>query len=124
VRASCSGPLLVALALLGACVPDEVPAHLRVLDGNPEFGPVLIAQYGCTACHAIPGVDGFVGTVGPALDGFGTRAYIAGRLPNRPMLLVAWLRDPPAIDPATAMPDLGLSEPDARHIAAYLYTLR
>jgi cytochrome c len=124
VRASCSGPLLVALALLGACVPDEVPAHLRVLDGNPEFGPVLIAQYGCTACHAIPGVDGFVGTVGPALDGFGARAYIAGRLPNRPMLLVAWLRDPPAIDPATAMPDLGLSEPDARHIAAYLYTLR
>jgi cytochrome c len=124
VRARHSVPLLVALALLGACERDEVPARLRVLDGNPEFGPALIAQYGCTACHAILGVDGFVGTVGPALAGFGARAYIAGRLPNRPMLLVAWLRDPPAIDPATAMPDLGLSEPDARHIAAYLYTLR
>jgi cytochrome c len=124
VRAPYSAPLLVVLALAGACDRDEVPAHLRVLDGNPEFGPALIAQYGCTACHAIPGVDGFVGTVGPPLAGFGARAYIAGRLPNRPMLLVAWLRDPPAIDPATAMPDLGVSEPDARHIAAYLYTLR
>jgi hypothetical protein len=43
---------------------------------------------------------------------------------NQPMMLTAWLRDPPAIDPATAVPDLSLSEPEARHVAAYLYTLR
>jgi cytochrome c1 len=40
------------------------------------------------------------------------------------MLLTAWLRDPPAIDPATLMPAMGLSEPEARDMAAYLYTLR
>ena len=40
------------------------------------------------------------------------------------MMLTAWLRDPPAIDPSTAMPDLGLSEAEALHMAAYLYTLR
>jgi cytochrome c2 len=115
--------LLLALALLAAC-EDEVPAQFRVIGGDPEVGQELIASYGCTACHAIPGVAAFVGTVGPSLAGFSRRAYIAGRLPNRPMMLTAWLRDPPAIDPATAMPDLGLSETEALHVAAYLYTLR
>ena len=124
MRAPCAAPTLVALALLGACEREEVPAQLRVFDGSPEFGQALIAEYGCTACHAIPGIGAFTGTVGPALDGFGARAYIAGRLPNRPMMLVAWLRDPPAIDPETAMPALGLTEAEARDVAAYLYTLR
>ena len=116
-------PLVLLLALTG-CERDEVPAALRVLGGNPEFGQLLIAERGCTACHVIPGIRGFTGTVGPSLDGFGRRAYIAGQLPNRPMMLTAWLRDPPAIDPATAMPALGLSEAEALDIAAYLYTLR
>ena len=135
VRASANGPvaeavrappcsgLLLGLALLGAC-KDQVSAQLRVIGGDPERGRALIASYGCTACHAIPGIAAFVGTVGPPLAGFSRRAYIAGRLPNRPMTLTAWLRDPPAIDPATAMPDVGLSEAEARHVAAYLYTLR
>jgi hypothetical protein len=30
----------------------------------------------------------------------------------------------PTIDPATAMPVLGLSQSEARHMAAFLYTLR
>jgi cytochrome c2 len=123
VRARQSAGLLLALGFLGAC-EDEVPAQLRVSGGDPARGQALIASYGCTACHAIPGIAAFVGTVGPPLAGFSRRAYIAGRLPNRPMMLTAWLRDPPAIDPATVMPDVGLSEADARHVAAYLYTLR
>jgi len=117
-------PLVLLLALTGGCERDEAPAALRVLGGNPEFGQLVIAEYGCTACHVIPGVAGFTGTVGPSLDGFGRRAYIGGVLPNRPMMLTAWLRDPPAIDPATAMPALGLSEAEARDVAAYLYSLR
>ena len=118
----CAG-LLLALGLLGAC-EDELPAQFRVVGGDPEVGQALIASYGCTACHAIPGVAAFVGTVGPPRGGFSRRANIAGRLPNRPMMLTAWLLDPPAIDPATAMPDVGLSEAEALHMAAYLYTLR
>jgi hypothetical protein len=51
------------------------------------------------------------------------RAFIAGRLPNEPDVLVAFLRDPPALVPQTGMPDVGLSAADARHVAAYLYTL-
>jgi cytochrome c2 len=116
-------PLLLAAALLAGC-GEEVPAAQRVLGGNPEFGRVLIAERGCTACHAIPGIPAFAGSVGPPLAGFGRRAYIAGLLPNRPMMLTAWLRDPPALAPDTAMPALGLSGPEARDVAAYLYTLR
>ena len=62
--------------------------------------------------------------MGPDLAGFGRRAYIAGRLPNRPALLTQWLRNPTAVDPQTAMPDLGVSQEEALHMAAYLYTLR
>jgi cytochrome c1 len=114
--------LLLGLALLGAC--ERVPDHQRVLGGDAERGRTLIAAYGCTACHQVPGVRTFSGTVGPTLEGFGRRSYIAGRVPNRPAMLTAWLRDPPAIDPGTAMPAVGLSETEALHVAAYLYTLR
>jgi cytochrome c1 len=55
---------------------------------------------------------------------FGRRTFIAGEVPNTPDQLVRWLLDPKAIEAGTAMPNLGLSKQDARHIAAYLYTLR
>jgi cytochrome c2 len=42
-------------------------------------------------------------------------------MPDR---LVAWIVDPPALVPGTRMPVMGVSENDARHIAAALYTLR
>jgi hypothetical protein len=41
-----------------------------------------------------------------------------------PGRLVAWLEDPPALVPATAMPDVGLDRERALHAAAWLYTLR
>jgi cytochrome c1 len=118
------GPLLLVVVLAGACEPAEPPGHQRVIGGDPRLGRTMVAAYGCTACHDIPGVGQVTGTVGPSLGAFGRRAYIAGRLPNRPAMLTSWLRDPPAIDPATAMPALGLSESEARHVAAFLYTLR
>jgi cytochrome c1 len=37
--------------------------------------------------------------------------------------MIRWLRDPPAVDASTAMPNLGLSEAEARDIAAYLLAL-
>jgi cytochrome c1 len=49
---------------------------------------------------------------------------VAGRLPNVPEPLVRWIVDPPAVKPGTPMPNLGVTPEDARHMAAYLYTLR
>ena len=71
----------------------------------------------------IPGIRGSRGIVGPPLGGFARRAFIAGQMPNRPDELVRWLRNPPMIAPQTAMPDMGITEQDAKDIAAYLYSL-
>jgi cytochrome c2 len=44
-------------------------------------------------------------------------------LPNEPDNLIAWIVNPQRFEPGTAMPTLGITEEDATHIAAYLYTL-
>ena len=64
------------------------------------------------------------GGVGPPLDHVGRRAYLGGMLPNTPANMVAWIRHPQQFDPRTAMPDLGVSEADARDMTTYLYTVR
>jgi cytochrome c1 len=43
---------------------------------------------------------------------------------NTPKNLIEWIKRPHALDPKTAMPDLKVSDLDARDIAAYLYTLQ
>jgi cytochrome c1 len=53
-----------------------------------------------------------------------SRGFIAGVLPNSPENMVRWLRQPQSVDPRSAMPDLGVSERDARDIAAYLSSLK
>jgi cytochrome c2 len=105
---------------------EPVPYVARdVPGGEPEQGKQLMqVTYGCGACHVIPGVPGATGKVGPPLDYFAERVFIAGQLPNTPDNLVRWIRNPQSVEPGTAMPDLGVSEPHARDIAAYLLTLR
>lgn len=96
-----------------------------VLDGDPARGRAIIATgvHGCAACHTIPGIRAPNGIVGPPLGGLARRGFIAGELPNRPDVLVAFLQNPPALVPQTGMPNVGLTGEQARHIAAYLYTL-
>ena len=92
--------------------------------GDPDQAPQLISHYGCSGCHTIPGVRGASGLVGPPLQKFAGRVYIGGVLANRPDNLVRWIVNPRAVSPTTAMPRTGISEADARHVAAYLLTLR
>lgn len=99
--------------------PPSIPG-----DGDPRRGKTALSQYACSTCHQIPGVTGARNPVGPPLDRIATRKYLAGVLPNVPQNMIRWLRSPQAVDPRTAMPDLGVSERDARDIAAYLATLR
>jgi cytochrome c1 len=110
---------------LAACVPGATPSPVQEVPGGAvEQGRLAIRAYGCGACHVIPGIPGARGQVGPPLTGFGERTSIAGRLANTPENLVRWLQNPQAVEPGNIMPNLGVSEPDARDIAAYLYTLR
>ncbi len=114
----CAGVLLTPLACLAAN-----PAWL-VVGGHPERGPALITAYGCGGCHTVPGVKGARGNVGPPLTRFGDRTYVAGMLRNSPANLIRWIRDPQGVVPGNAMPNMGVTEADARDLAAYLYTLR
>jgi cytochrome c1 len=38
--------------------------------------------------------------------------------------MMRWIRSPHRYDAQTAMPEMGVTERDARDIVAYLYTLR
>lgn len=92
--------------------------------GDAKLGAVLIRDHGCAACHSIPGLRGADGIVGPSLKDFARRAYIGGVHPNTPDNLVQWIMDAPGMSPATAMPDMNIPQDQARHMAAYLHTLR
>jgi cytochrome c2 len=118
--------LVVALPLASACEATDGAAASanQITGGDAERGRQLIRSYGCGTCHSIPGVTGAAGLVGPPLGGIASRSYIGGVLPNAPDNMLRWLQDPRAVDPLTAMPNVGLTPSDARHIAAYLYTLR
>ncbi|MFJ1299132.1 c-type cytochrome [Pseudomonadota bacterium AL_CKDN230030165-1A_HGKHYDSX7] len=96
--------------------PARRPPDLRA-------GRDAMHQYLCATCHAIPGVVGAQHEVGPSLAGMAKRPLIAGSLPNTPETMAAWLRDPGRHAPGTAMPDLDVSEQDARDMAAFLATL-
>ncbi|AKJ30043.1 c-type cytochrome [Caldimonas brevitalea] len=112
------------LAVMAACADGEAEApgqrYTRVEGGDAQRGQRLLAQYQCGSCHAIPRVPGAVGTMGPSLEAFGRRSYIAGHVPNVPGPLQQWLQNPQALVPGTPMPALGVSADDARDMAAYL----
>jgi mono/diheme cytochrome c family protein len=93
------------------------------VSGDATRGKELLRELGCRSCHIIPGVRGPGGDVGPSLARWAERQFISGRLVNIPAELEAWIRNPPAIDPGTAMPVVGATVEQAEDMAAYLYTL-
>lgn len=102
---------------------NRLPAAEQVHAGDPARGRTLISTYGCGSCHEVPGVDGANGLVGPPLNQFGKRSYIAGMLPNNATNLQKWIMNPQSVVPGNAMPNLGVSAVDAQDIAAYLLSL-
>jgi cytochrome c1 len=116
---------VISLSFVGGCArrnSDE--AAQSVTGGNPSNGRRLLYSYACGSCHTIPGVGEAEGTIGPPLRGFGSRFYIAGVLQNTPDNLFRWIAQPQEVQPGNAMPDLGVTQEQARDMAAYLYTLR
>jgi cytochrome c1 len=111
---------LAAAAALGACRGVNRD-DFAVPGGDPSRGREALIALECGACHRIGGIPGARGNVGPPLDGYRERVYIAGRYPNEPERLVEWIRHAPSLDPQTVMPALDVSVREARDIAAYLY---
>ncbi len=111
-----------AAASVSWLVPGDLGFAALRARGSARRGQHWIRAYACGGCHAIPGIAMATGQAGPPLDGFGQRNYIAGEMVNTPTNLVAWLVNPPAIEPGTAMPAVGLTAAQALDIAAYLYS--
>ncbi len=107
----------VILAVGAACGGQASPKREM-----QHVAQVAIDTYGCSSCHTIPGIRGADGLVGPPLTRFDERPYIAGQLPNTPENLVLWIMNPQEVAPGTAMPDLDVTEEDARAIAEWLLT--
>ena len=124
MRASCRA-LVSAILMTAFCTGcQEASDDAHPASGDRDAGRIALQAYDCGVCHRIPGVRGAKGLVGPPLDGFGTRIYIAGRFPNGEQTLMRWIMDAPRLEPLTAMPAVGVAEKDARDMAAYLLSLR
>jgi cytochrome c2 len=116
---------IAAAVLIGSagCASLPIAPPAQVSAGEPEFGRRALVDYGCASCHTIPGVPGADAFVGPPLNHWARRSYIAGALTNDQDHLVRWIMDPQSVEPGTAMPDLGVTENDAVNISAYLLSL-
>jgi cytochrome c2 len=108
---------LLCVFALAAC--DDA----RRLPEAAQRGRIALHQHACHSCHVIPGIVGSNPQVGPPLTGFARRQLIAGRLPNTRDNLVAWIREPQRLDPASAMPSMSVNAADAHDMAAYLEQL-
>ncbi len=96
------------------------------MSGDAAHGRTLFfqSQADCASCHAIDGTTA-KGNVGPNLTHVGGRTMLAANvLPNSPDNMVRWLLNPQAIKPGNRMPNLRLSDDDARDLAAYLESLK
>jgi cytochrome c len=114
-------PILALLACSLAACTKPAPTKEPSTGGNPQAGQALIARYGCASCHEIKGIAHAGSKLGPPLDKVAKASYLAGVLANTAPDMERWIMHPRAINPQTAMPELGVSAAEARDMAAYLY---
>ena len=116
---------LIAAGVIADTIDErsDIRRHAAAITaGSPARGEQLFIDYGCGGCHSVKHVRRARGMVGPPLDGIAIRTMLAGRLANTPENMQRWIRDPQAVAPGTAMPNLGVGAADARDISAFLYT--
>ena len=122
--------IALALILLAACNRAEKPAATSSAAPPPAPGDVargkgLITQYGCTVCHAVPGTSGPQGSLAPSLAGLASRPTFANETtPTNFDNLARYIVQPAAVNPQTSMPPMGVTDADARDLAAFLLTLK
>jgi cytochrome c2 len=115
----------VAVTILGGIVRSSQQQAERVAravtGGDPARAPDIMRRYGCGGCHTIKGLAGADGQVGPPLSGLIHRVYVGGAN-NSSDSLITWIVSPQSFAPRTAMPATGITEGEARDVAAWLYT--
>lgn len=99
----------------------ECPRPVQSESYSAERAQITLRQYACHNCHLIDDVVGPITYVGPPLTQWRKRKFIAGTIANTPENLVRWILEPQAVNPATLMPDLDVTETHARYMARYLF---
>ena len=90
--------------------------------GDASRGKGLVETVGCKGCHVVADdlrmrqARGFSYDVAPELSRAGSKLD--------PDWIFEWIKDPRAYRPATRMPNLRLTDQEARDIVAYLSTLK
>jgi cytochrome c1 len=103
--------------------PPAPLAPAPTVAGDPTSGRNDYLATGCGGCHTIRGVVAATGVAGPNLTNVVLRPTLAGdAIPMTPENLARWLLDPSALKPDTPMPNVGLTEEQARDITAFLYS--
>ena len=96
--------------------------HGTYIGGNATEGKKLFETVGCQDCHVAQGFT-------KVRDARGTSYDIAPELSrvgskDNPDWLFDWVKNPRHFNPETRMPNLRLTDPEARNIVAYLTTLK
>lgn len=104
----------------GKPTPTPAAAALGANATPADRGKALFLSKGCVGCHTIEGLSS--GTVGPNLTHIATQKY--DDMDNSPDFLKKWVKDPPAVKPGTAMPNLGLTDAEVDDVVAFLETLK
>lgn len=106
-------PLLRGQRVWGSCQKCH-NAQPDVAGVEPGWeGRRLVANYGCYACHKLPGFEQEAAVrIGPNLNVLGKKVY--------PEWVSLWLKDPHAFRPATKMPNMLLRDAERQAISAYL----
>jgi cytochrome c oxidase subunit 2 len=107
-------------------------AQQAVIDFNrlnaPETreGRELFKSLACAGCHTVTGITAGTFPGAPKLDGVASRPSIAGGVlsPVNEENLKRWIKNPPAVKPGTAMPNLGLDDDTVNKIVQWLLTLK
>lgn len=123
-------PALLLATLLAAACSGGTPAAtgtpgatVDVSGGDAAAGRQLFIQQ-CAACHIVTSIPQARGRVGPDLSTYATQPQIAGLVPNTPENLARFLKNPSAVKPGTAMPNLGLSDQQVANLVAFMQGLR
>jgi cytochrome c1 len=123
--------VLTSLLAVGAVAANDLRDRqkrseraMQIVGGNPSEAAKAMVRYGCGACHEIPGLRMPGGLAAQPLNGIFERRYVGGTVENTPSNLVGWIVNPKAYNARTAMPLTGISESEARDVAAYLYSRR
>ena len=115
-------------------VPEDAPAATSRKVAAPEIanadlgnGRKLLDTKGCGGCHVMTGVVPITNSAPPAMDGkdFERSRKLAPDLRvtrdrTDGARLVAWLKDPKAVKPDSAMPKIDLTDTEIRDLAGYI----